>query len=52
MPSRALGSNTGLLFSSISPARRVSRLAARLPLSTDETYCGCSGSSVRVSYQL
>ncbi len=30
---------------------RVSRLPARLPLSTDETYCGWSGCRVRVSYQ-
>jgi hypothetical protein len=29
-----------------------SRCPARLPLSTVETYCGASGSSVRVSYQL
>ena len=52
IPSKARGSSTGLLFSSPSPARRVSRLAARLPLSTEETYWGLSGSSVRVSYQL
>ena len=34
------------------PGASVSRWPARLPLSTDETYIGCSGARLMVSYQL
>ena len=33
-------------------AAHSSSAAARLPLSTEETYFGCSGASVSVAYQL
>ena len=38
--------------SSWKPLASTSKLPARLPLSTIDTYRGCNGASERVSYQL
>ena len=51
-PSNSRAGRIGSSGSASSPARKVSRWPARLPLSTVETYSGGSGCSVCVSYQL
>ena len=52
MPSRVRGPAIGWSASAARPGASVSRWPARLPLSTDDTYIGCSGTSETVSYQL